>query len=93
VLWIGLAGDVDGWSSLAAHGQDAHLTLARTRDRQDLTGLVEELGRYTGPEWVADEVVVLESFLPGKGGSSTKPGRGPRYVPLASFPLGGQLDD
>jgi 2'-5' RNA ligase len=102
VLWIGLAGDVDGWKSLAAHGQQPHLTLARTRERQDVTGLVAELASYAGPEWTADEVVVLESFLPGKtggggtraahGGRSRKgsaPGRGPRYVPLASFPLGG----
>jgi 2'-5' RNA ligase len=108
VLWIGVAGDVDGLNALAGYGQEPHLTLARTRDRQDLTGLVDELGRYSGPEWTAEEVVVLESFLPGKGGSAGKSGkfggkrsahggrsrkggaagRGPRYVPLASFPLG-----
>jgi RNA 2',3'-cyclic 3'-phosphodiesterase len=101
VLWIGLDGDVEGWSALAAYGQDPHLTVARTRERQDLTGLVVELGSYAGPEWTADEVVVFESFLPGKGGGSgsraahggrsrkgSAPGRGPRYVPLASFPLG-----
>ena len=26
VLWIGLDGDVEGWSALAAYGQDPHLT-------------------------------------------------------------------
>lgn len=108
VLWIGVAGDVDGLNALAAYGQEPHLTVARTRERQDLTGLVDELDRYAGPEWVAEDVVVLESFLPGKSGSAGKPGkfggkrsahggrsrkggapdRGPRYVPLASFPLG-----
>jgi RNA 2',3'-cyclic 3'-phosphodiesterase len=102
VLWIGLDGDVENWSALAAYGQAPHLTVARTRERQDLTGLVTELSSYAGPEWTADEVVVFESFLPGKGGGSggsraahggrsrkgSAPGRGPRYVPLASFPLG-----
>ena len=99
VLWIGLDGDVEGWSALAAYGQDPHLTLARTRERQDVTGLVAELSSYAGPEWTADEVVVFESFLPGKGAAAaverrtaarsrkgSAPGRGPRYVPLASFP-------
>ena len=70
VLWIGLDGDVEGWSALAAYGQDPHLTLARTRERQDVTGLVAELGSYAGPEWTADEVVVFESFLPGKGAAA-----------------------
>ncbi len=107
VLWIGLAGDLAGWTKLAAHGQEPHLTLARCRERQDLTGLVDELAGYVGPEWVADEVSVIESFLPGRapggararhggnraahGGRSRKgspPGRGPRYAPLATFPLG-----
>ena len=97
VLWVGLAGDVDGWTSLAAYGQEPHLTLARTRERQDLTGLVDELSGYQGPEWVAEEVMLIESFLPGKGGRAAHggrsrgraaPGRGPRYAPLATFPLG-----
>ena len=61
VLWIGLDGDVVGWTALAAYGQDPHLTLARTRERTNVTGRA-----------------------PSLCGS----GRGPRYVPLASFALG-----
>ena len=87
VFWIGLGGDVDGWKKLAAHGQDPHLTLARTRDRADLTGLVDELGRYQGPAWTATELVLMESHLRPKGQ------RGPRYEPLARFPLGGSSEE
>lgn len=83
VLWIGLTGDVDGWNRLAAYGQEPHLTIARTRQRQDLTDLVDGLSRYSGPEWTAEEVQLIESFLPAKGRKR------PRYVPLASFTLGG----
>ena len=87
VLWIGLGGDVEDWRQLAAYGQDPHLTVARTRERQDLTGLVDELASYRGPEWLAAEVAVVQSFLnPGKGKHK---GKGPRYEALATFPLGG----
>ena len=85
VLWAGLGGDVEGFSKLAAYGVDPHVTLARTRDRADLTGLVDELGDYPGPTWTATELVLLESHLRAKGE------RGPRYEPLARFPLGRTL--
>ncbi len=84
VLWTGLAGEVEAWRRLAAYGQQPHLTLARTRERTDLTGLVDELASYQGPTWEATELVVVESRLPGKASS----GRGPRYLPLERLPLG-----
>ncbi len=83
VLWIGLAGDVDGWRALAAYGQRAHMTLARTRERTDLTGAVEELSHYTGPSWTATELALVESHLRSRNE------RGPRYEPLEFFALGG----
>lgn len=83
VLWVGLSGDVEAWSKLAAYGAEPHLTLARTRDRQDLTGLVDELSSYRGPEWTAVEVALMESRL-GAG-----PDGGPQYTALESFPLAG----
>ena len=87
VLWIGLDGDVDGWTRLAAYGQDPHLTVARTRERTDVTGLVAELSSYAGPTWTADEVVVFESFLPGKaGGSSRRRARRPFRQGLGARP-------
>ncbi|MEP6665462.1 MAG: RNA 2',3'-cyclic phosphodiesterase [Nocardioidaceae bacterium] len=83
VVWTGLAGEVESWRRLAAYKQSPHLTLARTRLRADLTGLVDELAGYVGPSWTATEVLLMESHLRGSSD------RGPRYEPLASFPLGG----
>lgn len=82
VAWVGLDGDLAGWRQLAAYGQEPHLTLARTRERLDLTGLIDELARYEGPSWVAEEVVVMQSFLRAAGD------KGPRYEALMTFPLG-----
>lgn len=84
VLWVGLDGDTDAWTSLAAHGQEPHMTLARARERADMTGLVDELGGYAGPWWTATEITLMESHLRGAGD------RGPRYEPLETFPLGGE---
>lgn len=86
VLWTGIGGDVAAWHKLAAHGQEPHLTLARTRQRTDLTGVVDELASYAGPAWTADQVVVMESHLRGA------PDGGPRYEVLETFPLGGAPD-
>jgi 2'-5' RNA ligase len=90
VLWTGLGGDVEAWQRLAAHRQDPHVTLARTRERADLTGLVEELAGYEGPVWHVTDLALVESRLPGKasGSSSRSANRGPRYVPLERIPLG-----
>jgi RNA 2',3'-cyclic 3'-phosphodiesterase len=82
VLWVGLAGDIDTWRGLAGYQQEPHVTLARTRARQDLTGLVDELGRYGGPAWTATEIALIESHQRGARDN------GPRYVPIETFPLG-----
>lgn len=83
VLWVGLAGDVAAWSKLAAYGEEPHLTLARTRERTDLTGLVDELAAYRGPEWTAGELVLVESRL------GASPDGGPQYTTVEAFPLDG----
>jgi 2'-5' RNA ligase len=92
VLWTGLAGGVDAWRKLAGYQQEPHMTLARTRQRADLTGVVHELASYEGPAWSVTEIALVESRLPGKGGGKSGPGknqsRGPRYQPLEYFPLG-----
>jgi 2'-5' RNA ligase len=85
VLWAGLGGDLEGWRRIAAFDQQPHVTLARTRERIDLTGPVLELERYTGPPWTADRLAVVQSHLQGGAGS--------RYEPLEFFPLGGGLPD
>ncbi len=82
VLWIGLVGDVDGWRKLAAFNQDPHVTLARTRERTDLTGLVGEIETYAGPVWTAHQLTLFVSHLQASSD------RGPRYEPLESFTLG-----
>lgn len=66
------------------------MTLARTRARTDLTGVVDELAGYDGPEWEITEIALVESRLPGKaaGTASKSANRGPRYLPLEHFPLG-----
>lgn len=83
VLWIGIDGDAEGWRKVAAFDQQPHLTIARTRERSELTAVVDELSAYTGPTWTATELVLVESHLRRRGE------RGPRYEPLASFGLGG----
>lgn len=82
VLWIGLGGDVERWRALAAYGQEPHVTVARVRERRDLTGVLAELESYAGPAWTVDEITVFRSHLRG----STD--HGPRYEPLEAFPLG-----
>lgn len=79
------AGVVDASGSLARltiEGQVSHVTLARTRQPRDLTGLVEALSEYRGPSWRVEQVALMESHLRGPGG------RGPRYEPLEYFALG-----
>jgi 2'-5' RNA ligase len=82
VLWVGLAGEVDAWHRLAAYDQQPHLTVARCRERSNLTSVLDELGGYQGPIWTATELAVVESHLRGRGE------RGPRYEPLEFFALG-----
>ena len=83
VLWVGLTGDVEVWRKLAAFDQQPHITVARTRERRDLTSLANELSSYSGPVWKAEHVALVESYLRGADD------RGPRYQPLEYFPLGG----
>jgi 2'-5' RNA ligase len=40
VLWAGIGGDLDSWRRVAAADQQPHVTVARTRERTDLTGPV-----------------------------------------------------
>lgn len=82
VLWMGLGGDLPAWRKLAGYQQDAHMTLARTRERTDLTGLADELSAYDGPSWTVTEIALVESHLRGSND------RGPRYEPLELFTLG-----
>jgi RNA 2',3'-cyclic 3'-phosphodiesterase len=81
VLWTGLTGDVDAWRKLAGYRQDPHVTVARTRQRTDLTNLVAELAPYAGPRWRADEMALLESKLGPKS----------QYVLLENFALTGSV--
>ncbi len=83
VLWVGVAGNVTAWRQLAGYQQQPHVTLARTRDRADLTNLVAEIGSYTGPWWTAEQLALVESHLGQRGG--------PRYERIESFPLSGSV--
>lgn len=82
VLWTGLSGDVLSWQKLAGPEQEPHLTLARAREPQDLTGLVDSLSRYAGPVWEATQLALVASHLRGRDE------RGPRYEPLEYVDLG-----
>lgn len=83
VLWTGIAGDAEALTALVAYEQHAHVTLARTRRRADLTGVVDELSSYEGPSWTAADLVVIESHL------RAAKDNGPQYETLERFPLGG----
>jgi RNA 2',3'-cyclic 3'-phosphodiesterase len=82
VFWGGVRVDSESWRRLAHHDQSAHVTLARTRELCDLTGVVDSLSSYVGPEWVADDIALVQSHLRGSAG------RGPRYEVLERFRLG-----
>jgi 2'-5' RNA ligase len=60
-----------------------HLTLARFGQPVEGTRWVRLLDGYTGPEWAADEVVLVESHLPRDRGHR------PRHEVLARFAVGG----
>lgn len=96
VLWAGVDGDGVTLRGLAGSARAAgrrtgvgheerqrfrpHVTLARARGAADLRPYVERLAGYQGPEWTAGAVTLLRSHPGG-------PGHGPRYEPLARFPL------
>jgi 2'-5' RNA ligase len=59
-----------------------HVTLARSGRPVAATRWLRVLDAYTGPSWVADRLVLIESRL-GEG-----PRRRPRYDVVAELPLG-----
>lgn len=81
VLWAGVSCDARSWARLAGPDQTPHVTLARARERTDLTGAVTELHALRSRAWEATSVTMLRSFL--------ERGRPPRYEPVETFPLGG----
>ena len=83
VLWTGVEVDPGRWRAIAHHEQAAHLTIARTRELGDVTGVVERLATYAGPAWQADDVALVRSHLRPAGE------RGPRYEVIERFTLGG----
>ncbi|MEO5832895.1 MAG: RNA 2',3'-cyclic phosphodiesterase [Nakamurella sp.] len=83
-VWVGLAGDVDAFAALAVDGQAPHLTVARTREPQNLAPLIGEIAQYRGPSWTAAELVLFESRVGAAAG--------PRYRPVESVHLGAESD-
>ncbi len=95
VLWCGVRGGealeplaraTRSAASVAGASPDGgpfrpHLTIARFGRPVEATRWVRVVGAYSGPEWTADEVVLVESHLPR--------GRGhrPRYEVLARWAL------
>ncbi|MDY5784669.1 RNA 2',3'-cyclic phosphodiesterase [Corynebacterium sp.] len=87
-LWVGVGGDTQPLRELMAdclldpdgrHRQRAHLTVARGRDGWLLADHAHALSVYRGPEFLADEVALVESHLgEGRGG-------GPRYEVVDRF--------
>lgn len=93
VLWAGLDGEAVALTHLAASVAAqarhagipveerpfrAHLTLARSDRPRDLRPLVEQVMRYRGPAWTADEVLLVSSVL----------GPAPAHQVIARWPLG-----
>jgi 2'-5' RNA ligase len=99
VLFAKITGDVDGLRRLAASVQAAarrtglevddrpyrpHLTLARARAGAELRALVGDVNAFSGVEWVAEEIELVQSRL-GKG-----PERRAAHETLRSWPLTGR---
>lgn len=91
-MWIGVGGEVKQLKSLMTDTiidldnppptQKPHLTIARTQERWLVADLVHALVVYEGPEFLCDELVLMES-VPGEGRSG-----GPRYDVLERIRLG-----
>lgn len=95
VIWIGAAQGAEAMSELAgavnralaplgyrveARPFSAHLTVARLKDRIDVTPALAALGDGpVGESWPVEEIVLYESRLSREGA---------RYTALARFPLG-----
>lgn len=97
VLFAGIAGDVEGVTTLATRARSAcraagaapqggpfhpHLTLARFPRPTEATRWIRVLEPYAGPPWRAEAMTLVQSHL-GEGR-----GRRPRYSELARIPLG-----
>jgi 2'-5' RNA ligase len=82
VLYAGVDVDQEGWRRLAGGDSLPHVTLARTRQPLDLTGLVESLSTYSGPTWRVEQIAMMASYLRRSGRG------GPRYEPVEVFDLG-----
>lgn len=92
VLWTGVGGDVRELKALMADtvidldnpppAQKPHVTIARTRERWLVAELVHALLVYEGPEFLCEELVLMESRL-GEGRSG-----GSRYEVLERIRLG-----
>ena len=83
VLWIGLECNPDHWHRLAADDQQPHMTVARSRRPTDMTDVVATLADHSGPEWIANEVVLFDSQ---SGGADDG---GPLYSAIDRFRLSG----
>lgn len=81
VLYAALQLDQAAWARLAGPDQTPHVTVARSRERADLTGLLAELAGLRSRPFEVGSVALLRSFL--------ERGRAPRYEPLEIFPLMG----
>lgn len=89
-LWMGVGGDVRPLRALMADTlieepdapQKPHLTIARTQERWLVGDLVHALLVYDGPEFLCEELALVESTL-GEGRSG-----GPRYEVLERVRLG-----
>lgn len=94
VLWVGVGGDRERLTRLAASTKAAgrrvgigvedrryrpHVTVARARAPQDVTGPVEQLDPFASASWTATELDLVHSI----------PGPNPTYETLATFALGG----
>lgn len=55
-----------GWS-VDDRRYQPHLTLARSRERRDLTAMVDALHAYQGPDWTVDRIAIVESRPGGDG--------------------------
>jgi len=98
VVWVGVGGDRERLSALAAAVERAaertgvpregrpfaaHLTIGRVRSPRNVRRLAAALERKTGEVFGRDEIREIVLFR------STLTPRGPVYDPLARFPLGG----
>lgn len=81
VLYAGVRLDEQQWARLAGPDQTPHITVARSRERAELTGALLELDGLSSQPWRADGVVVYRSSLAR--------GRPPQYEALEFLSFSG----